>query len=177
MAFKLNFVKVRKFILAFIVLVSVFSGGYYFGVKGYRAEVKKAFEVQISRQIPPDKNVDFTLFWQVWDTLSVKYYDKTKLVPSEMVYGSIAGMVASLGDPYTMFLSPKENKVVGEDLSGSFEGVGIEIGYKLMRLAVISPLPDSPAEKAGVKAGDFIVHIEDEKRDIDIGTSGISIAE
>lgn len=177
MGFRLNFQKARKFIFAFLVLIAVFSGGYYLGVKGYKAEVKKAFEVQISRQIPPDKDVDFALFWQVWDILSSKYYDKTKLAPSEMVYGSIAGMVAALGDPYTMFLSPKENKIVGEDLSGSFEGVGIEIGFKMMRLAVISPLTDSPAEKAGVKAGDYIVHIKDEKRNIDIGTTGISITE
>ncbi|KKU09293.1 MAG: Carboxyl-terminal protease [Candidatus Woesebacteria bacterium GW2011_GWB1_45_5] len=177
MAFKLTFLKVRKVILVLVVLVGVFSGGYYLGVQGYRMEVKKALNVQISRQVPPDKDVDFSLFWQVWDTLSAKYYDKTKLVPSEMIYGAIAGMTSALGDPYTMFLSPRENKVVDEDLSGSFEGVGIEIGYRLTRLAVISPLSGSPAETSGVKAGDFIVHIKDEKRNIDIGTNGIGIAE
>ena len=177
MGFRIGFQKVRKFLLIFLILAVTFAGGYSLGFKGYKAEVKKGFEIQISRQIPPDKDVDFALFWQVWDTLGAKYYDKSKLVPSEMVYGSIAGMVSSLGDPYTMFLSPRENKIVGEDLSGSFEGVGIEIGFKMMRLAVISPLSGSPAENAGVRAGDYIVHIKDEKRNIDIGTNGISIAE
>ncbi len=175
MRIKLSFNGVRKSILTLVVLLVVFSGGYWFGVKGYKAEVNKALNVKISRVTPPDKNVDFSLFWQVWDTLSSKYYDKSKLVPSEMVYGAISGMVAALGDPYTMYLPPKENKVVDEDLSGSFEGVGIEIGYKQARLAVVSPLAGSPAEKAGVKPGDFIAHITDTKRNIDIGTSGISL--
>lgn len=155
--------------------LTLFGGGYYFGVKGYKAEVNKALNVKISRENPPDKNVDFSLFWEVWDTLSNKYYDKSKLIPSEMIYGAIEGMVAALGDPYTMYLPPKANKVVEEDLSGSFEGVGMEIGYRATRLAVVSPLADSPAEKAGVKPGDYVVHISDKKRNIDIGTDGITL--
>jgi carboxyl-terminal processing protease len=177
MAFKVGFLKVRRFILSFIVVVAIFSGGYYLGVSGYKAEVSKGLEVKLSRETPPDKKVDFSLFWQVWDILSSKYYDKTKLVPSEMVYGAISGMVSSVGDPYTMYLPPKENKIVDEDLSGSFSGIGIEIGYKSGRLAVISPLPDSPAERAGIKPGDYILHITDTKRSIDLDTSEITLPE
>lgn len=175
MRIKLSFARVRKSILIILVVLGVFSGGYFLGVKGYKAEVDKALEVKISRQIPPDKNVDFSLFWQVWDTLSNRYFDKNKLVPSEMVYGAISGMVSALGDPYTMYLSPKENMVVNEDLSGSIEGVGIQLGYKQSRLAVISPLPGSPAEKAGVKPGDYIGHITDIKRNIDIGVGDLTL--
>lgn len=176
MTAKLNFFKVRNFILISLLLLGTFSGGYSLGVRGYKAQVSDAYKVVITREIPPSKNVDFSLFWQVWDTLSSKYYDKSKLIPSEMVYGAIAGMVDSLGDPYTMFLPPKENKVVDEDLSGSIEGVGIQLGYKKTHLAVISPLPASPAEKAGVKPGDYIVHITDIKRNIDIAGE-INLAE
>ncbi len=172
---KFNFLKVRKFFITVILISFVFGGGYFLGRQGYKAEVKEAYNVKVSREIPPDKNVDFALFWRVWDILSVKYFDKTKLVPSEMVYGAISGMVSAIGDPYTIFLSPKENKVVDEDLTGSFEGVGIQIGFKGTRLAVIAPLADSPAEKAGVKPGDLIVHIEDKEKGIDIGTSGITL--
>jgi len=92
-----------------------------------------------------------------------------------MIYGAIEGMVASLGDPYTSFLPPDENKVVQEDLTGSFEGVGIQIGFKGTQLAVVAPLPGSPAEKAGIKAGDFIVGIKDEEKELDRGTVGISL--
>lgn len=177
MRLRISFIKVRKFFLAFLVLIGVFAGGYFLGVKGYKAEVKEAFNVKISRETPPDKNVDMSLFWQVWDTLSAKYFDKGKLVPADMVYGAISGMVSAVGDPYTMFLSPRDNKVVDEDLNGSFEGVGIEIGFRATRLAVISPLDDSPALEAGVKAGDYIVRIQDEEKGIDLGTQGITLPE
>src|SRR5688572_25680747 len=121
---KLNFHKVRNLILLVILVGVSLSGGYLLGVKGYKAEVTKALEVKLTREIPPDKNVEFSLFWQVWDTLSAKYYDKNKLIPSEMVYGAIQGMVSSVGDPYTMYLPPTQNRIVDEDLSGSFQGVG-----------------------------------------------------
>lgn len=161
--------------MGIFLLTAVFSGGYFLGVEGYRLNWENALKVKIDRQVPPDKNVDFSLFWRVWDTLSARYFDKTKLIPSEMVYGAIQGMVASLGDPYTVFLKPSENKIVQEDLNGSFEGVGIQIGFRAARLVVIAPLPDSPAEEAGIRAGDFIIHIKDENKDIDMGTGGIAL--
>ena len=60
-------------------------------------------------------------------------------------YGAIQGMVAALGDPYTVFLPPKENKMVKDDLGGNFDGVGIQIGFKGKQLTVIAPLPGTPA--------------------------------
>ncbi len=177
MSLKLGFSKVRNFLFIFVLIAVSFAGGYEIGVKGFRAELTKSLEVKISRQTPPEKNVDMSLFWQVWDTLTANYYDKEKLVPSEMIYGAISGMVSAVGDPYTMFLPPKENKIVNEDLSGSFEGVGIELGYKQNRLAVVSPLSDSPAEKAGVKAGDFVARIKDDTKGIDINAQGLSLPE
>ncbi|MEK7471001.1 MAG: hypothetical protein AAB622_03330, partial [Patescibacteria group bacterium] len=141
---RLNFLIVRKFILTLLVLSVVFLGGYNLGVKGFKAEFKNFSDVSISRETPLNKNVNLSLFWQVWDTMGAKYFDKSKLNAQNMVYGAIEGMVAAVGDPYSMFLPPEENKVVDEDLSGSFEGVGIEIGYRSTQLAVISPLPGSP---------------------------------
>jgi carboxyl-terminal processing protease len=175
MSLRLNFKKARNFIFAVIIISISFVGGYYLGVQGYKAEVTKTLEVTISRQIPLDKNVDFTLFWQVWDTVSSKYFDKTKLDPTQMVYGAVSGMVSSIGDPYTMFLPPTQNKIVNENLNGNFEGVGISIGYREGTLAVLSPLPESPAEKSGVKAGDYIVHIKDERKNIDTDSSKMAL--
>jgi carboxyl-terminal processing protease len=178
MSFRVNFRKARVFILILLVVGVSFGGGYYFGVQGFRASVTKALRVTVSRQIPPNEKVDFSLFWQVWDTISSKYYDKTKLDPNQMVYGAISGMVSSLGDPFTTFLPPNQNKVINEDLSGSFSGVGIQIGFdKTGKLTVDAPLPGSPAEKAGVKAGDFIAHITDVKKSIDVDTPGISLGD
>lgn len=172
----MNFIYVRKVILTSIVIGLVFTSGYTLGTNGFKLETGTFPKVKISRVVPEDKrDVDFSLFWKIWDTLDSSYYDKTKISPQKMVYGAISGMVASLGDPYTAFLPPEENKVVEEDLSGSFQGVGIQIGYKGKNLAVIAPLPDSPAEKAGIKAGDFIVGIADIEKKVEIGTAGISL--
>lgn len=174
---RLSFVKIRNFFLVVLLISGFFSAGYFFGHAGYKAEVDKTLHVKVNRELPPNKNVDFNLFWQVWDTLSAKYYDQSKLVPSAMVEGAISGMVSSLGDPYTMFLPAKVNKVVEDDLKGKLEGVGIELGYKLNTLTAISPLADSPAEKAGIKAGDYILHIKDEAKKLDVDTNGMSITE
>jgi len=86
-------------------------------------------------------------------------------------------MVSAIGDPYTVFLPPSENKIVQEDLQGAFEGVGIQIGFKGTQLAVIAPLPGSPAELVGVREGDYIIAIVDLQKGIDRGTNGISLPE
>jgi len=177
MSAKINFLKARKIILSVFILITVFTGGYFLGVKGYQIRVNKALRVSINKEVPPDINVDMKLFWDVWEKLSDNYYDKTKLVPSQMVYGAIEGMVSSVGDPYTTFLPPAQNKIINEDLSGSFGGVGIEIGYKEGHLAVIAPLPGTPAEKAGIKAGDYIVKITDKAKNVDLDSTNMSTSD
>ena len=79
-----------------------------------------------------------------------------------MVYGAIEGMVKSLKDPYTVFFKPVESKQFLDDVSGSFSGIGAEIGIRKDILTVISPLEDSPAQQAGLRAGDRILKIDDE---------------
>jgi carboxyl-terminal processing protease len=168
----------RKAIVVILLISSSFTIGYYVGFSGFKSAVSEFPKVEISRETPPEKqNLDFSLFWRVWDTLHTRYFDKEKLIPSQLVYGAIRGMVASIDDPYTVFLPPSENKIVQEDLQGNFEGVGIQIGFKGTQLAVIAPLPNSPAEKAGVRAGDFIVGIIDKGKEIERNTSGITLPE
>jgi len=174
---KRHFFLKKVFLIIFLVS-TIFSVGYWYGYSGYKTSLTKFPQVNITRELPLEKrNLDFALFWRVWDTLYAKYYDQEKLVESKLVYGAIQGMVAAVEDPYTVFLPPSENKVVQEDLNGNFEGVGIQIGFKGSQLAVIAPLPDSPAEKAGVKAGDSIIGIIDEQKEIEMGTVGITLHE
>lgn len=175
---KLQLKFISKVFLLTLIITTTFSVGYFFGYQGFYASFSKFPEVNITRELPPEKStLEFALFWRVWDTLSSKYYDKDKLIEAQMVYGAIKGMVASVGDPYTVFLPPQENRVVQEDLQGTFEGVGIQIGFKGTQLAVIAPLPGSPAADVGIKPGDFIIHIKDETKKIDIGTLGITLPE
>ncbi|MBI4036937.1 S41 family peptidase [Candidatus Daviesbacteria bacterium] len=132
-------------------------------------------QVKVINQIPPSAssaNIDFKLFWDTWDLVSTKYIDKGAIDPQKLYYGAIQGMVAAVGDPYTVFLPPQAQKATKEQLGGSFDGVGIQLGYnKDKRLVVIAPLKGTPAEKAGVKAGDIILTID--KKD----TSNVSLPE
>lgn len=177
-AFHFNFPAVRRILVAVFMISFAFSGGYVLGYKGYVDSALAYPKVTISRDLPTEhKDLNFTLFWKVWDTLKDKYYDQSKLIEAQMVYGAIEGMTASLGDPYTSFLPPSTNKVVEEDLSGNFSGVGIQIGFKDKTLAVTAPLPGSPAEKAGILPGDLIVGIKDPLKKLERTTAGISLNE
>lgn len=128
------------------------------------------------QQINPE-SVDLGLFWQVWDKLEDRYLIKSDLDREQMVYGAIKGMTAALGDPYTVFLPPSDNKESKEELDGAFEGVGIQLGYKNGQLAVMAPLEGTPAKSAGVAAGDLILKIKDDAKSVDQDTAGLSLPE
>jgi len=111
-------------------------------------------------QTNADGRADFGLFWKAWDKLQDRYVDQEDVDPQQMIYGAIKGMFASTGDPYTTFFDPEVNKAFEEELRGSFEGIGAEIGLRNNLLTIISPLDDSPAQKAGLRAGDSIIQID-----------------
>ncbi|OGD86507.1 hypothetical protein A2164_02405 [Candidatus Curtissbacteria bacterium RBG_13_35_7] len=119
--------------------------------------------INILNQSPADtQNVDFSLFWEVFKILPEKYLDKSAVDGQKMLYGAISGMVRSLGDPYTAFLDPKQNELIKTDIAGSYEGVGIQIGFNEdKRLTVIAPLKGTPAEREGLLAKDLILKIDD----------------
>ena len=121
--------------------------------------------------------LDLSMMWTVKDKLSQMFLDKDKMNDKTMAQGAIAGMVSSLGDPYTVYLSPEQNKSTNEDLAGEFGGVGLSLGYKDSTLAVMSPIAKSPAEKAGLMAGDLILKITDKANKIDKDTTGITLDE
>lgn len=129
-----------------------------FGV-GYKLGEGKSALLRLNPSSEQKKNVNFDMFWKVWDTLEKKYVDKKKLDEKKMYYGAIKGMVASIEDPYTFFLTPTENKQSKDDLGGRFEGIGAQLGLKDNRIVVVAPLKNSPAEKAGLRAGDIIVKV------------------
>ncbi len=176
---KMNLKQIRTTIFVLILIVLSGFGGYYWGQHRLEIQIKNFKpQVKIEKNLPAGKeNIDFALFWETWDRLEKAYVDKGALDQSKMVYGAISGMVASLGDPYTVFLPPTEQKQSKDDLSGSFEGVGIQLGYKDNNLVVVSPLKGTPAEEAGVKSGDFILKIRDEAKKINKETTGMSLPE
>jgi len=112
---------------------------------------------------------------QVLSILKDDFLYKDRIDEEKIYYGAIKGQVSSLGDPYTVFLPPDENKTSREDLAGEFGGIGVSLGYKEGSLAVMSPLEKTPADRAGLRAGDLILKIKDEKARIDVDTQDISI--
>ena len=138
--------------LTFSFLVGIFLGGiFYSGFLVGKSQCK----------ICPPEEIDFSLFWEAYYKLQEKFVDKSRIDPRQIIYGAISGMVKSLGDPYTIFLTPEETKRFIEDVKGTFEGIGIEIGIKKGQLQVIAPLEGTPAFRAGLKAGDKILKIND----------------
>ncbi|MBU1032134.1 S41 family peptidase [Patescibacteria group bacterium] len=119
--------------------------------------------VSISNKVPPkETEIDFKLFWDTWDLVSRNFLDKKSIDPNKLFYGAISGMVSALDDPYTVFLLPEQQKTSQEELNGSFEGVGIQLGFsEEKRLTVIAPLESTPAQKAGIKPQDLILKIDD----------------
>lgn len=165
---KIRLRQIRLVIL--VLLLCLLSGG--IGWRLGRGKIFPQGSALFSSNLSAGKeNLDFSLFWDVWQRLENSYIDKKALVPQKMFFGAIRGMVDSLGDPYTAFLPPEENKQTKEDLNGEFGGVGIQLGFKNGRLAVIAPLKGTPAERAGIKAGDLILKIEEED------TEGITLPE
>lgn len=105
------------------------------------------------------KQVDFSLFWEVWNDLKAQYYQQP-VEDKTLFYGALRGLASSLDDPYTAFFEPSEAEDFSNALKGEFSGIGAEIGVKNGQLQIIAPLSGSPAEKAGIKPRDFIVKID-----------------
>jgi carboxyl-terminal processing protease len=157
----------QRRLLPLIIIVFLIAGSFFAGFeKGRRSPTTDAVSGPVSPQnvLISNKNenqsVDFDLFWKSWNILKDKYVDKSKLDANEMMYGAIKGMLASTGDPYTTFFDPKDNKDFQEEITGSFQGIGAEIGIKDNVITVVAPLDDSPAQKAGLQAGDKILKID-----------------
>jgi len=116
---------------------------------------------QVVCKICAPAEVDFSLFWEAWDALQKKFVSPEKFDKDKMLYGAISGMVKSLDDPYTVFFTPEEAGKFLEDVTGRFEGVGMEVGIRKSQLQVIAPLEGTPAQKAGLRPGDKIIKIGD----------------
>ena len=108
---------------------------------------------------------------QAWSIIFDNYVDKDELDTSTLSQGAIKGMLESLDDPHTSYLDPETYQLSLTSLEGKFEGIGAHVAIKDEQIMIIAPIPDSPAAKAGVRAGDIILEIDG------MSTSGMSLAE
>lgn len=160
--------------IALVALVFSFSAGLATGLSERVYNLAKA-QVQILpgsssvtitnvAQTGAPEGVDFTQFWEAWQVLEENFVQTqaSSTIPTaqERMWGAIQGLADSYGDPYTVFLPPEDAKAFEEDISGSFSGVGMELGEREGLLTVVAPLKGTPAERAGVRSGDTVLAID-----------------
>lgn len=151
--------KILLIVLALLVLtIASYSFGYGAGRIGDYLRPTVGYVITNQDKGKP-KDLDFSLFWQVWDQVHQKYVGEIN--DEELVRGAINGMIGGLGDPYSILMKPEESKGLLDELSGSFGGIGVELVVRNNYLTVLAPLKDSPAEKAGLKPKDIILKIDD----------------
>ena len=165
------------YFLAFVFASSAFFSGIHIG-QGVDATEQKAslfsFFTNKSQAETPTSKPDLTEFWKVWDLMDEKFANASSseiLSNEERLEGAIEGLVDAFGDPYSVYLPPTDAASFNEDVSGNFSGVGMEVGIRENLVTVISPLPDTPAQRAGIVSGDVVVKIDD------VSTEGMRIDE
>jgi carboxyl-terminal processing protease len=111
--------------------------------------------------IPPDATDEFRLMSQAWRLIDRFYVNRSAVQPTAMAYAAINGMTESLGDTgHSVFLSPQQAKKAGSAVQGKLTGVGVEIRSRDRQTVVVAPIDGSPAQLAGVRAGDVIMEVD-----------------
>ena len=149
----------KKIIPILVLAVLIFTGGFYFGLNKKADPFRSV--AYYGEEVVEEEKLDFNLYWEVWDNVKTNYVDKNKIEDKDLFYGSLKGLAESTGDPYTVFMNPTETKEFTDDLAGTFEGIGAEIGLRNDISTVIAPLDDTPAQKAGLRSGDKIYAVDD----------------
>lgn len=99
---------------------------------------------------------------EAWNIIFRDYVERDRLEPQELSKGAIEGMIEVLDDPYTSYLDAETYEIGMSGLEGEIEGIGAQVGIREERLTIISPIPDSPADQAGLRADDIVLEIEGE---------------
>lgn len=134
---------------------------------GGNGEISRVINLYSKTRSP---EINFNQFWDVWDKIKEKHVGEPT-DDASLFYGAMEGLVASLDDPYSVYFPPESAEEFTRSLNGEFEGIGAEVGIRDNKLKIIAPLPESPAEKAGLRPGDTIYAIDSEE------ATGLSLEE
>lgn len=129
-----------------------------------RARIEELYALTGSGHVAqddPEQEVNLSLLWGTWRLLQRHYVAPEDLKVDPMVYGAVSGLVAAVGDPYTMFMTPVDTKSFDDALSGTLEGIGAQLDLVDGRVVVVVALKGSPAEKSGLLPKDVIVRVND----------------
>jgi carboxyl-terminal processing protease len=147
--------KVSRTILIVLFLIAIgLSGGIFLDrqvLLGYLP----------ANQIPEGAQLNFKLMAEAWNLIQQDYVDRSAVQPQQLTYGAIDGMVNALGDTgHSRFLTPQMVKQEQSFTNGNYEGVGIEIQMKNNQIVIVAPLDNTPAQRAGIQAGEIILKID-----------------
>lgn len=111
---------------------------------------------------PPAPAGEFPILREVWGILGREYVEPEKLAPTPLEYGAIRGLLQALGDPYTAHLDPDTYRLEITSIEGKYEGIGAHVTKEKpdSPVLIIAPIPDSPAQRAGLLSGDLILEVE-----------------
>lgn len=133
-----------------ILGIFLFLGGYVLG-----QSPAAPYHVFGETAVPAATNTQFEPFWEVWDLVHDRYL-RQPVDDTALIEGAIDGMLATLGDPHTRYLSPEDQLSAQESMDGEFQGIGAEVEDVDGAITVVSPIDGSPAEAAGIQPGDIL---------------------
>lgn len=144
-------------LLAILLLAGTFSGGL---LVGWMLPERAGTTDQESTETSALDTI-FAPFWDTWEYVHNQYVDQP-VDDTKLVQGAISGMLDSLGDKHTGYMTPEEYEEATIPLEGSFEGIGAYVDVSGKLLTIISPMPGSPAEEAGLLSGDEVIKVNGE---------------
>ena len=158
----INNTRAPKYLLIFLGVVAVYLGGFYTGkVDLFAPASSRLKEYEITGDKLSDrKGVDVNLLWEVWSELENEYLDPEEIDGQQLLYGAVDGLVKGLDDQYTSFLTPDETKDYLSSNKREFQGIGTTLAEEGDFVIIESPIDDSPAQKAGLKAKDVILKVD-----------------
>jgi len=150
---KIMNIKISKEVIIVFVLCLGFGAGFF---------INQKLNEQLYTDLYSQDTINFSMLAEVWRKINENFVFEDKINSEAMVYSAVKGFVSALGDPYTSFFDPEEAEEFQKDLEGTFEGIGIQIAKKEGKVKVVAPIKNTPAERAGILAGDVIEKINEE---------------
>jgi carboxyl-terminal processing protease len=153
---------VLKYIVMFLLVSGFFIVGFFTGRYDYSKTSLSlgGGQYTLTGDLKSTENsVNVNILWEVWDELD-KEYINSNLDGQKLIYGAVKGLISSLDDPYTAFLTPAESVEYMKSNKGEYDGIGATLKQVGTYAAIESSIDNTPAQKAGLLAGDVILEVD-----------------